>query len=71
MTKSNLSTFDALGRLDDAAIRARGLEMNASVEELQQQLLGLQIDAVMMLVGEGMTAKDALALVVGALGVES
>jgi len=62
-TNSTLAAFDAVGRLDDLAIRARGLDPAADADELQHRLLEAQLDCVEALVARGLTARAAIQLV--------
>jgi len=61
---SRLRAWDAVGRLDDAIIRARGLDSANDVDELQHALLRAQLDCVEALVARGITARAAIELVV-------
>ena len=61
---SRLGAWDAVGRLDDAIIRARGLDPANDVDELQHALLHAQLDCVEALVSRGVPARAAIDLVV-------
>lgn len=62
-TDSKMRALEALGKLDDVAIELR---RHVEVNTLQAQLLEAQLATVEALVARGMTARQALEIVVAA-----